>query len=77
LYRALDRKYIAEDEFEHLYSEAATIGSQIGAMMVYLRNSNLRGAKYHEPTSPYSATNNPKPGTRNPKPGTISSTFES
>src|SRR5436190_337386 len=66
LYRTLDRKYITKDEFDQLQSDTTSIGQLIGGMMVYLRNSDYKGPKYHEPPSPYSKAKSQK--TRNPEP---------
>src|SRR6476660_5072652 len=41
LYRALDRKYIHEDEFETLSAHAKRISYLIQKLIIYLQNSDL------------------------------------
>ncbi len=46
LYRALDRKYISQEIFEHLYKKAGKIGNKTGAFIKYLNSSEFKGTKF-------------------------------
>ena len=46
LYRALDRKYISQEIFEHLYKKADEIGNKTGVFIKYLNSSEFRGTKF-------------------------------
>lgn len=46
LYAALDQGYITQTEFETLSALAAETGSIIAGLMVYLKQSGLKGTKY-------------------------------
>ena len=46
LYRLLDRKYITQDAFDHLYGETHTIMKMIGGMISYLKRSGFKGSKF-------------------------------
>ena len=46
LYRALDRKYITDDEFEEFSSHAKRINNLIHKLIIYLENSAIKGLKY-------------------------------
>ena len=46
LYVASDQGYIDEPDFRRLQTLATDTGRKIGALMVYLRKSNVRGPKY-------------------------------
>lgn len=46
LYAALDQGYITQTEFEILSALAAETGSMIAGLMVYLKQSGLKGTKY-------------------------------
>jgi four helix bundle protein len=46
LYRALDRNYISEKEFDELSSHTKKISSLIQNFITYLENSELKGIKY-------------------------------
>ena len=46
LYRALDRKYLAEDEFKLLYDLAKEIIVLLQKLIDYLHNSELKGSKF-------------------------------
>ena len=46
LYAALDQGYITQTEFEILSALAAETGSMIAGLMVYLKQSGLKGMKY-------------------------------
>lgn len=53
LYRALDFKYISNEEFSNHYELADNIGKQIGGFIKYLQQSQYRGNKFKEPDSKY------------------------
>jgi four helix bundle protein len=67
LYRMLDRNYIEKNEFDRLYAEATAIGKMLGSMMIYLKNSDLKGSKFHEPASYYSDFETRNPDTQIPR----------
>ncbi len=46
-YRMLDRRYITQDEFEHLTSELLSTSKMIMGLITYLKHSELRGDKFH------------------------------
>jgi four helix bundle protein len=46
LYVALDQRYISDNVFSELSTDALEIGCMIGALMSYLRSSGLRGTKF-------------------------------
>ena len=46
LYRCVDRGYIAEADFEKLYSQADHICGKISTLMQYLNNSGIKGQKF-------------------------------
>jgi len=46
LYRAFDRKYITEQEFETLKNKALELSKKISAFILYLKNTELKGYKY-------------------------------
>ncbi|GHT59301.1 four helix bundle protein [Bacteroidia bacterium] len=46
LYRALDFKYITEDEFIVLKNKTLQISQAIGGFIKYLNNSEIKGTKY-------------------------------
>ena len=46
LYRALDRKYITKEQFDHLYEKADMIGKKTGAFINYLNSSEHKGTKF-------------------------------
>ena len=46
LYRAVDRKYINQQEFEELYTIAVEIIVMIQKLIDYLEQSELKGTKY-------------------------------
>ncbi len=46
LYRALDRKYISQTEFDTACEHLNKTCSKIGAFMAYLNKSNIKGQKY-------------------------------
>ena len=46
LFRALDRKYITQDQFDRLYEKSDLIGKKIGAFINYLNSSSHKGNKF-------------------------------
>jgi len=52
LYRALDFKYIAEEEFNILKQRTIQLSSSIGSFIKYLKQSELTGIKYKQ-SSPH------------------------
>lgn len=46
LYRALDRKYITQEQFDHLYEKTDLIGKKTGAFINYLNSSSHKGNKF-------------------------------
>ena len=46
LYRALDNKYISENEFHEAYNLADEVGKLTGALMNHLKSSELKGNKF-------------------------------
>jgi four helix bundle protein len=46
LYRALDRNFITNTEFEDLYQRANEVAGLIQKLMEYLENSEMKGPKY-------------------------------
>ncbi|MBC7587293.1 MAG: four helix bundle protein [Chitinophagaceae bacterium] len=46
LYRAIDRNYITQNEFEELYSMAIEITVLIQKLLDYLHQSEMKGVKY-------------------------------
>lgn len=52
LYRAIDQKYIADDEFLKLYSLADNICKMINGLSSYLKKSNFKGSKYNQQNNP-------------------------
>ena len=51
LYRALDRNYISTEQFELLSQKAIDLGRKISNLMIYLRNSEMKGNKFKEQTN--------------------------
>ena len=45
-YRALDRGYIADEEFADVYQHAVLIRNQLTKLMDYLKSSDFKGVKY-------------------------------
>lgn len=48
LYRAFDWNYISEDEFKNCTNKTESIISKIGSLMSYLKNSEMKGHKFHK-----------------------------
>lgn len=46
LYRALDRKYITEQEFEHVKNKSIKISKMLSGLMNYLRTTEIKGIKF-------------------------------
>ena len=46
LHVAIDQNYINEEEFERLTALATETSRKIGALMVYLRRSGIKGTKF-------------------------------
>ncbi len=49
LYRAMDRNYLSEAEFNDFAKKIELIKNKIGALMYYLRNTKMSGIKYKKP----------------------------
>jgi four helix bundle protein len=55
LFRALDKAYINQEEFNLLESKSQEISKQLSGFINYLKNSEMRGEKYvKEPIEDYS-----------------------
>jgi four helix bundle protein len=52
LYRALDRNYISQVQFEVTSQKTIELGRKIANFMSYLKSSELKGNKYKPPTQP-------------------------
>ena len=46
LYRAIDRKYISQEEFQKCFSLAEEISKKLGSFINYLNSSEIKGLKY-------------------------------
>ncbi len=46
LYVAMDQKYVSAAEFDQLIALANETGQKIGALMIYLRKSGIKGVKF-------------------------------
>ena len=53
LYRAFDRKYITENEFETIRQNVTAISRMITSFINYLQSSDFKGMKFHEPDPTY------------------------
>jgi four helix bundle protein len=49
LYRALDRKYINQEQFEEFYSLSARISAMLQKFILYLQNTNIPGERKKPP----------------------------
>jgi len=49
LYRALDRNYITDEQFERLSQKTTDLGRKISNLMIYLKNSEIKGNKFKAP----------------------------
>lgn len=52
LYRALDRNYISQEQFEATSQKTIDLGRKIANLMSYLKSSELNGNKFKTPTQP-------------------------
>ncbi|HUC79571.1 MAG TPA: four helix bundle protein [Flavisolibacter sp.] len=52
LYRALDRKYILEEEFEALFALAKEVIAMLQKLIDYLKDSDLKGVKFKDRATP-------------------------
>jgi four helix bundle protein len=48
LYRALDRDYITQDNFNILYALADLTGNKLGRFMIYLNSTEHKGSKFKD-----------------------------
>lgn len=48
LYRAIDRKYITNEEFKNISERALNISSLIQKLINYIHKSDLKGSKYKD-----------------------------
>lgn len=48
LYRALDRNYCSEAEFEHIKNQTLVISKKIAAFITYLKRSDFKGSKFNQ-----------------------------
>lgn len=46
LYRALDRNYITQEQFELISQKTIDLGRKISNLMTYLKNSEIKGNKF-------------------------------
>lgn len=46
LYRALDRNYISQEEFNELYEEANNISKMLAGQIKYLKRTDIKGSRY-------------------------------
>ena len=46
LYRALDRKHIDKEQFQHLKNQAEEISKQLNNFIKYLNSSAVKGTKF-------------------------------
>jgi four helix bundle protein len=65
LYRSLDNKYITQQIFDNLYSQADKLTKKITAFITYLNASKIKGQKFKNRNL---CQNNHKPQTTNNKP---------
>jgi four helix bundle protein len=47
LYRALDRNHLTKEQYNILAESTKQIGKMINGFMIYLRDTNLKGMKFH------------------------------
>ncbi len=48
LYRALDRDYLSQEDFDLLYNKLIQLSKQISSFINYLQKSDFRGTKFKE-----------------------------
>lgn len=53
LYRAHDRKYLNDSSFEELRDDAIAISKGISGFMAYLKNTAIKGSKFHDSEEQY------------------------
>ncbi len=53
LYRAFDRSHIDERTLSELNEEGLSISKMISGLIAYLKQSEMKGSKFHEPGLPY------------------------
>lgn len=53
LYRAFDRKHMDEKVFLTLKERVIEVSKMLTGFMMYLRNSDMKGLKFHEPYEVY------------------------
>jgi len=46
-YRAFDQKYISHQQLDELITQTLTLSTKIANLIKYLKDSELKGAKYH------------------------------
>ena len=46
LYRVLDRRYIAQEDFDRMYKETLAIIRLLGGLIAYLKKSGFKGPKF-------------------------------
>jgi len=51
LYRALDRNYITDEQSERLSQKTTDLGRKISNLMIYLKNTEIKGNKFKSPDS--------------------------
>jgi four helix bundle protein len=49
IYRAVDRNYIGNEQFEYLSQKTIDLGRKISNLMTYLKNSEIKGNKFKTP----------------------------
>ena len=60
LYRALDKEYINQDEFDRLYEIADHASNKTGSLIGYLNSSMISGQKFKDRTNVKRETSNVK-----------------
>jgi four helix bundle protein len=53
LYRAFDRNYINNIEFDSLKEKCIVVSKKISGLSKYLQSTDFKGHKFHEPDEPY------------------------
>ncbi|MDX1603685.1 MAG: four helix bundle protein [Salinimicrobium sediminis] len=48
LYRALDRNYLSQEDFDTFYNKLIQLSKQIGSFINYLQKSDFKGTKFRE-----------------------------
>ena len=48
LYRALDRNYLSQEDFDTFYNKLIQLSKQIGSFINYLQKSDYKGTKFKE-----------------------------